>query len=45
MQPTFLEMKLEKFRKRFRKWRREGLLRVPFAMIEVLGAIAWYNSS
>ncbi|CAL2264219.1 unnamed protein product [Prunus armeniaca] len=32
MQPTFLEMRLGKFPKRFRKWRREGLLRVLFAM-------------
>ncbi|CAL8171169.1 unnamed protein product [Prunus armeniaca] len=40
MQPTFLEMRLGNFPKRFRKWRREGLLRVLFAMKEVLGAIA-----
>ncbi|CAB4307938.1 unnamed protein product [Prunus armeniaca] len=28
MQPTFLEMRLGKFPKRFRKWRREGMLRI-----------------
>lgn len=38
----YLGMKQERFPKRFRKWRKEGLLKVHSAMREVLEAIAWY---
>lgn len=36
-------MRLEKFWRRSRKWRSEGLLGAQIAMIEVRGAIAWYG--
>ena len=37
-------MKQEKFPKRYKRWRSEGLLKAPYVMSEVLEATAWYSS-
>jgi hypothetical protein len=44
MQRIFQEMKLERFLRRYKKWRNEGLLKALSVMKEVLVATAWYNS-
>lgn len=44
MQRIFQEMKLERFLRRYKKWRNEGSLKALSVMKEVLVATAWYNS-
>lgn len=44
MQPSYLELKLERYPKRFKKWRSEELLEAHFAMTEAPGATAWSES-
>jgi len=43
MLPIYLEMKLGRYQKKFRKWRSGGLLKAHFVMIEVPEVTAWYD--
>ena len=44
MQPLYLELKLERYLKRSKKWRSEELLEAHFVMTEAPEVTAWYES-